>query len=357
MTRDNNISPDKGSSKLKTILSYTLKYGLPLLVTVLLCVLLFRDVDFNEMMDIIRHQCNFAWIGLALLISIFSHIFRAMRWRIQLRAMGVDAPLFVLVLSIFGTYAVNLVLPRLGEVWRTGYIAGRQDAPFSKVFGSMVADRLADTVTVLLLTIVTFLLATTQLSDYLSRNIDGYERIVSLLLSPWLWLAAVAAIAFVWWFLAHKSTNKFVLKVREFVRGLWTGFAAIATMRGKGWWLLLTFCIWGCYFTQLYVAFFAFGFTADVIAQYGILAALVTFVLSSISMGVPSNGGIGPWQWSVIFALGLYGVAQGPATAFANLVMGAQTLLLILLGLFTFICIALDKHKAADNAPAKPLDK
>ena len=67
-------------------------------------------------------------------------------------------------------------------------------------------------------------------------------------------------------------------------------------------------------------------------------------------MGVPSNGGIGPWQWSVIFALGLYGLAQGPATAFANLVMGCQTLLLILLGLFTFVCIAFDNKNRNSNS-------
>ncbi len=334
---------------LKRCIAYLLKYGVPLLVTVLLCVLLFKDVDFDEMVSIIRNKCNFWWIGLALLISIFSHIFRAMRWRIQLRAVDIDAPLFVLVLSIFGTYAVNLVLPRLGEVWRTGYVATRQNANFSKVFGSMVADRLADTATVLLLTIVTFLFATNQLSNYLSQNSDAYQRILNLLCSPWLWLAIVACIAFAWWFLAHKSTNAFVCKIQGFARGLWEGFAAIATMKGKGRWLILTFCIWGCYFTQLYVAFYAFDFTENILSEYGILAALVAFVLSSISMGVPSNGGIGPWQWSIIFALGLYGLSQSPATAFANLVMGSQTMLLILLGIFTFTCIALDKHKKTKN--------
>ena len=327
-----------------------IKYGIPLVITVGLCWLLFHNINFSEMMEIIRRDCNFWWIGLALLISIFSHVFRAMRWRIQLRALNINASLWDTTLSIFGTYAVNLVLPRLGEVWRTGYIAKRQDAPFSKVFGSMVADRLADTVTVLLLTVVTFLLATSQLSDYLGQNSESYLRILDWLTSPWLWLAGVACIAFAWWFLAHKSDNKAVVKIQSFFKGLWVGFAAIARMKGKGRWLLLTFCIWGCYFTQLYVAFYAFGFTEDILSHYGILAALVTFVLSSISMGVPSNGGIGPWQWSVIFALGLYGLAQGPATAFANLVMGCQTLLLILLGLFTFVCIAFDNKNRNSNS-------
>lgn len=327
-------------------LGYFLKFGVPLLVTVLLCRLLFKDVDFDEMMETIRRDCDWKWIGLALIISVFSHIFRAMRWRIQLRAIDVRPPLFTLVLSIFGTYAVNLVLPRLGELWRTGYIAKREDASFSNVFGSMVADRLADTVTVLLLTIVTFLLATTQLSVYFEQNSETYEKILSDLQSPWLWIGVIVVLGLIVALFCVKTQNKFVQKIQNFGKGIWNGFAVIAKMKGKGRWLALTFCIWGCYFLQLYVAFYAFGFTADIVHNYGILAVLVTFVLSSISMGVPSNGGIGPWQWAVIFALGLYHLGSAQATAFANLVMGSQTLLLILLGIFTFICISLQKRNS-----------
>lgn len=326
-------------------LGYALKYGVPLVVSVLLCWMLFKDVDFDEMMVTIRNECDWRWIGLALLLSIFSHIFRAMRWRIQLRALNVKAPLFPLVLSIFGTYAVNLVLPRLGELWRTGYIARREDAPFATVFGSMVADRLADTVTVALLTLVTFLLAAGELGEYLGQNSAAYQSLLDLASSPWLWLGVVACIVAVVAFFRWRTDNAFVCKVQGFAKGIWEGFAVIVHMPGKLRWLALTVCIWGCYFLQLYVAFFAFGFTADIVATYGTIAVLVTFVLSSLSMGVPSNGGIGPWQWAVIFGLGLYHLAQPQATAFANLVMGMQTLLLIVLGIFTFACIALRKQK------------
>lgn len=342
-------TPDAAGAKRRPLLRDLLKYVIPLVITVGLCYLMFTGIDFGEMIGIIRQQCNFWWIGLALAISIFSHIFRALRWRIQLRALGVDAPVFALVLSIFGTYAVNLVFPRLGEVWRTGYIAARQHAPFTTVFGSMVADRLADTVTVALLTLTTFLLASGDLIRYFSNSSETIDKVIALVTSPWLWLAGVAFIAFVWWFMAHKSTNAKVLKVQQAVRELWQGFAVIATMPGKGRWLLLTVGIWGCYFTQLYVAFYAFPFTAEILSHNGVLAGLVTFVLSSISMGVPSNGGIGPWQWAVIFALGIYGLAEAPAAAFANLVLGTQTLLLILLGIFTFVCIALEKKKSKNQ--------
>ncbi len=332
------------------MLKKILQYGVPLVISIGLCYLLFTDIDFDEMIATIRNECNFWWIGLALFISIFSHVFRAMRWRIQLRALNINPPLMPLVYSIFGTYAVNLVFPRLGEVWRTTYIAQRQNAPFTAVFGSMVADRLADTVTVLLITLSAFLLATNALTQYLAQNTALYNKLLALIASPWLWIIVVAMVAIVWWLFTKKRNNKFIAKIIGFAQGLWTGFAAIAKMKGKGQWLLLTVAIWGCYFTQLFVAFFAFKETTAVIENHGVVAVLVCFALSSIAMGVPSNGGIGPWQWSVIFGLSIYGMSiDGISVAFANLVLGSQTCLLIVLGIITFTAIALEKRR---NTPA-----
>ncbi len=345
---------EQTETKKKSIVGAVLKYVVPLVITVGLCYMLFSKVDFREMVEIIKRDCDFWWIGLALFISIFSHVFRAMRWRIQLEALNIPTPLAPLVYSIFGTYAVNLVFPRLGEVWRTGYIAQRQRASFTTVFGSMVADRLADTVTVALLTLVTFLLASGAFIDYVKTNPAAYEGLMALATSPWLWLAVAVAIAAVWWLFAVKRENKLVKRVLATVKNLWDGFAVVAKMDGKGRWLFLTFMIWDCYFTQLYVAFFAFPFTAEVVAEHGALAVLVCFALSSIAMGVPSNGGIGPWQYAIIFGLAIY-MPEGAdkelftanSTAFANLVLGAQTCLLIVLGLWTFVYIALSKKRGS----------
>lgn len=329
-----------------------LKYVVPLIVSVGLCWLLFHDIDFGAMIDIVRHECSYGWIVLCMCIAVLSHVFRAMRWGIQLRALGIDAPLYVLVYSIFGTYAVNLVFPRLGEVWRCGYIAGRQQARFAPVFGSMVADRLADTCTVGLIVVLTFILAAPQLSRFLAGNSGSYASLTHLLLSPWLWGAFAAALIAGWYLIAR---SRFSAKIREALKELWHGFAVVLHMPGRGRWILLVFAVWACYFLQLYVTFYAFPFTREVLARYGITAALVTFVLSSISMGVPSNGGIGPWQWAVIIALGFYGVAREPAAAFANLVLGSNTLLIILLGLITFAGIALDrKHIKKFNTNHNP---
>lgn len=319
-------------------------YGIPLVVSAGLCYVLFTSIDFGEMARIVRRECRAGWIVAALVVSVFSHVARAARWRIQLRALGIECSLWQLTLSIFGTYAVNLVFPRLGELWRTTYVARRTGAPFARVFGSMVADRLSDTLTVLLLTLAAFALASGHMIEYLHDSAGAADALVRLLVSPWLWLALIlAGGAVVLW--VARSRSSVAARLRGIVAGLWQGFAVVATMPGRGRWLLLTVAVWGCYYVQLYLAFYAFPFTAALASAHGgATAVLVTFVLSSISMAVPSNGGIGPWQWAVILALGTYGVAAAPAAAFANLVLGSQTLLLIALGIFTFASIALS-HK------------
>ena len=322
------------------------KYLIPLFISIGLCYLLFTGVDFGEMVDKIKDENNnLWWVALAMFISIFSHVFRALRWRIQLKAVNINAPLSALVNSIFGTYAVNLVFPRLGEIWRTGYISQRQQASFTVVLGSMVAERLADAVTVLLLAVATFMLASGEIMAFIREYPAFYNMLISLVSSPWLWVALIASLAIVLWVFRRFPENKILLKIKGIVKGLWEGFAAIGKMKGKGRWLMYTLLLWGCYFVQMYFAFFAFPETAGVIAQYGIVAVLVCFLLSSIAMGIPSNGGIGPWQIAVMFGLSMYGVSEMPALAFANLVLGTQTLLIILLGLYAFISISLDRKR------------
>ena len=100
----------------------------------------------------------------------------------------------------------------------------------------------------------------------------------------------------------------------------------------------------------------SFPLTAEVLAVHGITALLVCFVLTSLSMLVPSNGGIGPWQWAMIFGLGLYssgiaGLTKEYMTSFANLALGVQTITSIILGILTFVWIALDKRskKPSEN--------
>ncbi|MDE7414085.1 MAG: flippase-like domain-containing protein [Muribaculaceae bacterium] len=340
--KDNNdkINPARRA------LDYLLRWGLPLALTILLVVYMFRKVDFAEMWSLVSRGVDYWWILLAMFISIFSHIFRAARWRIQLRSLGIDTPMTPLCCSIFGCYALNLVFPRLGEIWRCSYISRREKAPFTTVVGTMVADRVCDTLTVLVLTFLAFVISHEAIEKFMAKYPVG-RGLLEMLGSVWFWVGLAVVVACVWALFRFGRDNKIVNKVIGWVRNLWTGFYAIMRMKGKWKFLFLSLAIWGCYFIQLYVAFFAFDFTRELCDRpglaFGLVPCLVAFVLSSLGMAVPSNGGLGPWNIAVMFGLALYGVTDAQGTAFSMLQWSGQTVMLILLGVFTMIYVGRER--------------
>ena len=333
---------------MKKTISYLVKYGIPLAIGVGLMYFLYKNVDLNTMMETFKTDVNYWWFIPIAVISLLSHVFRALRWKLQLKAIDVKPSFSAVLNSIFGTYAVNLAFPRLGEVWRCGYIANRQKASVTQVMGSMVADRLTDTVTVLLLTLVTFLLAQNAFGQFFDAYPQMKENFMNLASDGRIWIGTALFIIAFGWLLVMKTENKIIKKIQLMARNLWEGFYAITKMEGKWWFLLYTILIWGCYFLQLYLASKAFSFTSGL----SVLAVLVMFVLSSIGMGVPTNGGLGAWHVAIIFGLSLYGVGvfnpsnfDPRASAFAMLVWGFQTLLLIVLGIYAFTSMAIDRNR------------
>ena len=334
----------------RRILSFAVRFLLPLALTVALVWYMFKKVDFADMMQIIRRGVDYWWILLAMGISVLSHIARAARWRIQLRALDIRPRFMALCCSIFGTYALNLVFPRLGEVWRCTYISRRQKAPFSTVLGSMVADRLSDTLVVMFLFLLTFVVATPAINAFLAKYPVGQDMLHRVE-QWWFWVAAVVAAGACWAVFHFGAAVPVIARLRDMVSKIWKGFAVVASMPGRGRFILLTLAIWGCYFMQLYVAFYAFSFTRALCHEPGLAAGfepcLVAFVLSSIGMAIPSNGGLGPWNLAVIFGLAIFGIGDAQGTAFAMLVWSAQTVMLIILGIYTMIYIAVSRKESA----------
>jgi hypothetical protein len=332
----------------KKTISYLVKYGIPLVIGVGLMYFLYKNVDITSMMDTLKNDVNYWWFLPVAVVSILSHIFRALRWRLQLNAIDVKPSFSAVLNSIFGTYAVNLVFPRLGEVWRCGYIANRQKASVTQVMGSMVADRLTDTVTVLALTLVTFLLAQGAFGQFFDAYPQMKQNFLNIASDARIWLGTAVVIIALGWLMVMKTDNKIIKKLQLMARNLWEGFAGIGRMQGKWWFLLLTLLIWGCYFLQLYLACQAFTFTSGL----SVLAVLVVFVLSSIGMGIPTNGCLGAWHVATIFGLSLYGVGtftpahfDPRASAFAMLVWGFQQVLIIVLGIYAFASMAIDRNR------------
>lgn len=68
---------------------------------------------------------------------------------------------------------------------------------------------------------------------------------------------------------------------------------------------------------------------------------MVMFVGGTFAVIVPTPNGAGPWHFAVITMMMLYGVNATDAGAFALIVHGIQTLLVVLLGIYGGLHVSL----------------
>lgn len=343
-----NTQEDKG--KWKDTVEKILKLIVPIGISTAMIIWMSHKVDFHKVWAITSHECNYWWLLLVMLLTMLSYSMRGIRWGYQLRAAGIPRMSVTSEsVSIFSAYAINLLVPYLGEAWRCVYVVRKENAKLSTVVGTDLADRSSDFVMIVLLLGLALIVANPALTHFFDQY--SFGRHVEDILSKWeLWTAlGIAVIIFIFCDLKYKD-SKFFKGINLSISRMWQGFKVIFTMEGRWTYLFLTIAIWVCYFLKIYLVFFAFPFTKELLTHpgyaYGLLPGLVAFVFGSFSMAIPSNGGLGPWNIAVMYALMLYGIGHTDAAAFSIVAWSTQTIMTILLGIFSMIYIASTKRKS-----------
>ena len=330
------------------------KIVLPMGISVVLVIWLFHKVNIHEIKQVLSQGVRFEFIAMMMFFTMLSFIIRGVRWGIQLRAAGVPrmSPVAETV-PIFGAYALNLVVQFLGEVWRCVYVARREKVKISTIVGTDLGDRGSDLVMILLILGLTLCFASHQIHQFFDRYSLG--RFLEHLFDNW-WLYVIILVvlgalicADIKW-----KNSKFFSGVNLSISRLWGGFKVLFTMKGRWNYLWLTIGIWVCYFLETYLCFWAFPFTRELLAipgsGHGLVPGLVVFVFGSMSMAVPSNGGLGPWNVAVMYALMLYGVNQTDATAYSLVVWAFQAMMIIACGIFAAIYVMTSKDRNRKRA-------
>ncbi|MDE7350404.1 MAG: flippase-like domain-containing protein [Muribaculaceae bacterium] len=338
-------------SKRKDVIEKILKIIIPIGVSAAMIIWMSHKLDFHKIWSILSHDCNYWWLLPVMILTMLSYSIRGIRWGYQLRAAGIPRMSVASEsVSIFSAYAINLLVPYLGEAWRCVYVVRREKAKLSTVVGTDLADRSSDFVMIVILLGLALVVAHPALTQFFDKYQFG--RDIEGILSRWeLWtgLAAAAAI-FIICDIKYKN-SKFFKGINLSISRMWQGFKVIFTMEGRWTYLFLTIAIWVCYFLKIYLVFFTFPFTRELITHpgyaYGLLPGLVAFVFGSFSMAIPSNGGLGPWNIAVMYALMLYGVGHTDAAAFSIVAWSTQTFMTILLGIYSMIYIAATKKRSA----------
>lgn len=319
----------------KSILRTFLKIILPLAFGCLLLWFLYRKMDITEIWRVVKEGVRYDIILVSLLFGLFANVVRGLRWGLLINSLGERFKMSNVIYAVLGNYAVNLVLPRVGEVWRCGMITKYDKISFTKLLGTLLIDRVSDTIMVGLITLLIFIFNISFFTSFFAKNPALLEGFQSMFNSIWIYVAGVIFIAGIWFIFTYMSNFTLVKKAKSMLQNVWDGMKSIWLMKRKGLFVIQTLSIWTGYFLYFYITFYAFDFTRDL----GVTVGLIAFTMSSIAVAVPVQGGIGPWHFMVIATLMCFGVKETDAAAFALVVHTVQTAWLGLTGLFGVVAL------------------
>ncbi len=303
--------------------------------------LIYKDQDLGRITNILKHDVNYSWVWFSLFLGLLSHISRSIRWNLMIEPLGHKPWIFNTFLAVMVGYLMNLALPRMGEISRCGVLSRYEKISFTKLVGTVVAERIIDVLMLLLLTLLVIITQFGEVLKFLSKNPEIEDKVVLLVQSPILYGAAIIVTILFYVYRKNLKRSIFFKKIEGTVNNFKEGLNSIKRIKRKWAFILHSVFIWLMYYLMLYVVFFAFDFTKALSP----LAGLTTFVLASFGMVAPVQGGIGAWHFMVKEALSLYGVANENGVIFALLDHTAMTAMLIFLGLASLLILPFINRK------------
>ena len=325
----------------KNILANIAKIVLPLVLGGSILYWMYRDFDFQRIKHVMMHEMNWTWMLLSFPFGILAQALRGWRWRQTLEPLGEKPRSAVATNSVFLSYAASLVVPRIGEFTRCGVLKRWDGISFSKALGTVVTERAIDSLLVLLVTVTTLLFEMSIFGTFFQKTGTSIDSIMSKFSLTGYLVTAICGLAVL--ILLHLLLRRLSIynKVKATVSGIWQGIISLKSVKNLPLFLVLTIGIWLSYFLHYYLTFFCFDFTSDL----GLDCAMVTFVVGSIAVIVPTPNGAGPWHFAVKTMLILYGVADHQALYFVLIVHTVQTMLVILLGICAWIRLSFTKRQ------------
>ena len=309
------------------------KILLPLILGGAILYWMYRGEDWERIEHVMMHEMNWTWMLLSFPFGILAQMCRGWRWRQTLEPLGEKPRTSVAIYSIFLSYAVSLVIPRIGEFTRCGVLKRWDGISFPKALGTVVTERAIDTLLMGALTGLTLLFQLSVFGTFFERTGTSMDTILQKFSPTGYLVTAICGVAAL--VLLHLLLRRLSIynKVKMTLHGIWEGVMSLKNVKNVPLFLFFSVAIWVCYFLHYYLTFFCFDFTADL----GLGCALVTFVVGSIAVIVPTPNGAGPWHFAVKTMLILYGVVDERALWFVLIVHTVQTMLVVLLGIWAWL--------------------
>lgn len=330
-----------------------LKYAISAGIAVVLLYFSFRNVRWGSFWMGLK-SCRWGFVILSMAFGVLSFYFRALRWRRLLLPIDGKTKKSTVFNAVNISYVVNMVLPRVGEVVRCGYITrdssidenGRRKASFDKVFGTAIADRLWDAVMLIILFVALFLIMWRRFGRFISEDI--ISPVSSGASNIFVWILLVLAIAAGFFiFLVARLRGRFRLfsKIWDIICGMMQGLSSSLHMRRSWIFLLYNVLVWSMYLMTSATIMWSLqgldtsGMSAEMAEAFGringlkLIDALFLMIVGALSSLVPVPGGFGAFHYLVSLALTtVYGIPVEIGIVFATLSHESQTIIQIICG-------------------------
>lgn len=325
---------------LKHLLKLILQIALPFVLGFGILWWMYRGTDWSDFMGYVCNKMNWGWMTLSLAFGILPQMARAWRWKMTLEPLGEHPRRTTCIDSIFMSYAASLVVPRVGEVTRCGTLKKCDGVSFTKSLGTVVTERLVDSLLMLAFTGLAFLLQLPMFMAFLDKTGTDFDDILHRFTPTGYLVTLVCLIAAVVAAILLLRRYAFFKKGRDMLQGVWEGVLSLRRVSNLPLYLFYSILIWVGYFLHFYIAFFCFNFTSGISPG----AAFLIFCVGTFAVLVPTPNGAGPWHFAVKTMLVLYGIAEQDAIMFALVVHTIQTALVVVLGAFGWARVNHRKH-------------
>lgn len=341
------------NKRLGTILQYLFFFGLGFFF-VWMSV---KDIDHDKWTDIrsALDGARYYLIAPVFGILLLSHYTRALRWRLLMEPLGYKPDKANTFFAVMIGYLANQGVPRMGEVLKCTILAKYEKIPADKLVGTIILERLVDAITLLIIFGITLAIQPglyNQIVDQVFNNPTApqEEKMISGKLLLGIIIALIVLIIAIWMIRKKKNFTDLGVAIKKIAARVWQGLSAIQHLKKRGQFILLTVLLWTLYLAGGYIGFQALHETE----HYGVKEAFTVLSAGSIGM-IISPGGIGGYALFIEGTMMLYGLQKSIATAFGWLLWIAQTVVILLGGLLSFILLPaynrrLARKKASDQS-------
>jgi len=320
---------------LKKKLIRILKISIPLFLGIFLIWYSFKDSTPQDRENLWQSivNANKFWIFVSFFLGAISHFSRAYRWKFMLEPMGYKSSQANRFMAVMVAYLANFGIPRSGEVLRAVTLSTYEGVPFEKGFGTIISERVADLLILMLIIGVVVILQTDDLLIYLNdQNIKPLNTLLIFL--------GLVSLIILGIYIVRKSTWLPFQKIKKLAKGLLEGMKSILNMEKKWAFIFHTVFIWSMYLVMFFIIKLSIPETAGT-APGTIMAA---FVVGSFAVSA-TNGGIGVYPLAVGGVLTFFGVQEHAAEAFGWISWTTQTAVVMIFGGLSFILLPLLNNK------------